>query len=110
MKITDKARAKILEALSANPSQKYVRLGLKVAGCAGYEYVWEYESIKKENDVEIEISQVPMLIDQKSYDLLKDNGLEIDYYEDKFASSFKFNNPKSVNECGCGLSFGINNG
>ena len=34
-------------------------------------------------------------------------GTKMDYKEDKFASSFVFNNPNETERCGCGESFKI---
>ena len=34
-------------------------------------------------------------------------GTKMDYKEDKFSSSFVFNNPNETERCGCGESFKI---
>jgi iron-sulfur cluster assembly protein len=54
--------------------------------------------VVKDNGVEV-------FIDPKAIMYLL--GTKMDYKEDKFSSSFVFNNPNETERCGCGESFKI---
>jgi iron-sulfur cluster assembly protein len=57
------------------------------------------------NDEVVKDNNVEVFIDPKAIMYLL--GTEMDYKEDKFSSSFVFNNPNETERCGCGESFKI---
>jgi iron-sulfur cluster assembly protein len=57
------------------------------------------------NDEVVNDNGVEVFIDPKAIMYLL--GTKMDYKEDKFSSSFVFNNPNETERCGCGESFKI---
>ena len=84
-------------------------LGLRISvvsgGCAGMTYKMEYIKKKDEGDEIVDVDGVNVFIDPKAIMYLL--GTKMDYKEDKFASTFVFNNPNETERCGCGESFKI---
>ena len=58
-----------------------------------------------QNDEVVKDNEVEVFIDPKAIMYLL--GTKMDYKEDKFSSSFVFNNPNETERCGCGESFKI---
>ena len=82
-----------------------LRVGIKTAGCSGLQYQVEFATEKKQFEDEIEEKGVRILIDPAAVMFLI--GSEMDYEEEKFASTFTFKNPNETARCGCGESFSV---
>ncbi|HAD73533.1 MAG: iron-sulfur cluster assembly accessory protein [Alphaproteobacteria bacterium] len=82
-----------------------LRVGIKTAGCSGLQYQVEYATDQKPFEDRIEDKGVTILIDPAAVMFLI--GSEMDWTEDKFASSFTFSNPNETARCGCGESFTV---
>ena len=82
-----------------------LRVGVKTAGCSGLQYEIEYASEQKPFEDRIEEKGVTLFIDPAAVMFLI--GSEMDWAEDKFASSFVFTNPNETARCGCGESFSV---
>lgn len=91
--------------LSGNKPEGWFRLAVQPGGCQQFHYalgfvdhpeasdqVFQYESIW----VAIAIDSIPYL-----------EGLSIDYTEDLMGGGFRFRNPNSSQDCGCGNSFAV---
>tara|TARA_Y100001954_G_C15464116_1_gene432326 strand:- start:104 stop:517 length:414 start_codon:yes stop_codon:yes gene_type:complete len=83
----------------------YIRIGVRKAGCSGYEYFFEYAEVQDKDDTLIKHDDCTFLIDPKSFEFLK--GSKVDYEEDGFNKGIKFHNPNATAVCGCGESFSI---
>ena len=104
--ISDNAAKRIKEILSnAESGVKGVRVSVKSGGCAGMEYEMTYLKETILNDEVVKDNNVEVFIDPKAIMYLL--GTKMDYKEDKFSSSFVFNNPNETERCGCGESFKI---
>ena len=104
--LSENAANRIKEIMSkAEKDSLGVRVGVKSGGCAGMSYIMEYTKEIKPSDEVIEDKGVKLFIDPGAIMYLL--GTEMDYKEDKFASSFVFNNPNETERCGCGESFKI---
>ena len=104
--ISDNAAKHIKEILSnAESGVKGVRVSVKSGGCAGMEYEMTYLKETIPNDEVVKDNNVEVFIDPKAIMYLL--GTKMDYKEDKFSSSFVFNNPNETERCGCGESFKI---
>jgi iron-sulfur cluster assembly protein len=68
-----------------------------------YEMTYLKETIP--TDEVVKDNKVEVFIDPKAIMYLL--GTKMDYKEDKFSSSFVFNNPNETERCGCGESFKI---
>jgi iron-sulfur cluster assembly protein len=104
--ISNNAAKRIKEILSnAETSVKGIRVSVKSGGCAGMEYEMTYLKEIIPNDEVVKDNGVEVFIDPKAIMYLL--GTKMDYKEDKFSSSFVFNNPNETERCGCGESFKI---
>ena len=82
-----------------------LRVGIKTAGCSGLQYQVEFASEQKQFEDKIEDKGVTIFIDPAAVMFIV--GSEMDWSEDKFASSFTFKNPNETARCGCGESFTV---
>jgi iron-sulfur cluster assembly protein len=79
------------------------RLSVKQGGCSGFLYVFELDDLTRSGDRIFESNGISVAIDEASYPYIEE--LNLDYSEDLMGGGFRFQNPKAVNNCGCGQSF-----
>ena len=84
-----------------------VRIGVKKAGCSGFEYFFEYVDLEpnNSNDQIFQEGECKIYVDEDSLNYLK--GSLVDYSEDGLNQGIKFHNPNAKAVCGCGESFTI---
>ena len=80
-----------------------VRLGIKKAGCSGYEYTFDFVDEVIDDYKTFEVSGCKIFVDSNSLSFLK--GSLIDYTDDGLNKGIKFVNPNAKAVCGCGESF-----
>ncbi len=106
LSITDQASARVQEIVKGAESDVIgLRIGIKTAGCSGLQYNVEFAKEQQPFEDAIDVNGVRVLIDPAAVMFLV--GTEMDWREDKFNSSFVFNNPNETARCGCGESFSI---
>jgi iron-sulfur cluster insertion protein len=106
IRITDSARAKILDLLAEENNPKMaVRSYVSGGGCSGFQYGFTFDDQKNEDDFEFGIPGATVLVDAMSMQYL--TGATIDYKEDLQGSSFSIKNPNAETSCGCGSSFSV---
>ncbi|HXL64092.1 MAG TPA: iron-sulfur cluster insertion protein ErpA [Xanthobacteraceae bacterium] len=103
--VTERAARKIGEILGREPSGTMLRVSVQGGGCSGFQYKFDTERARADDDVVIERSGATVLIDPVSLDYMA--GSEIDFVDDLIGSSFKVHNPKATASCGCGTSFAL---
>ena len=103
--VTDRAARRIGEILRQEPAGTMLRVSVEGGGCSGFQYKFDTERQRAEDDVVIEQSGATVLIDPVSLNYMA--GSEIDFVDDLIGSSFKVNNPKATASCGCGTSFAL---
>jgi iron-sulfur cluster assembly accessory protein len=103
--MTDRAARRIGEILKGEPSGAMLRLSVMGGGCSGFQYKFDVERERADDDVSIVRDGVTMLIDSVSMQYLA--GSEVDFVDDLIGASFKVNNPKAKASCGCGTSFSL---
>jgi iron-sulfur cluster assembly accessory protein len=103
--VTERAALRIGEILKGEPSGTMLRVSVEGGGCSGFQYKFDTERAKADDDVVIEKSGATVLIDPVSLNYMA--GSEIDFVDDLIGSSFKINNPKATASCGCGTSFSL---
>ena len=101
--MTERAARKIGEILRSEPSGAMLRLSVMGGGCSGFQYKFDVEKTKADDDAIIVRDGVTMLVDSISLQYLA--GSEVDFVEDLIGASFKVNNPQAKASCGCGTSF-----
>jgi len=103
--VTERAARKIGEILGREPSGTMLRVSVQGGGCSGFQYKFDTERAKADDDIVIERAGATVLIDPISLDYMA--GSEIDFVDDLIGSSFKVHNPKATASCGCGTSFAL---
>ena len=104
IEITEKAQNHIAEVISQD-SANYFRITVQGGGCAGFQYKFDFNNNKNDDDILFETEKISVIIDSTSLDLIK--GSKIDYVNELIGSSFKISNPKASSSCGCGTSFSL---
>ena len=104
IEITENAQNHIANIIKQDNAQ-YFRITVLGGGCAGFQYKFEIDKIKKDDDIIFDTDKISLLIDSTSLDLIK--GSKIDYVKELIGSSFKITNPQASSSCGCGTSFSI---
>lgn len=102
--LTDKAVAMVKEAIvQENLEGHALRIGVTGGGCAGLQYLLDFSEKATEDDFVLELDGIKVFIDPFSAAHL--DGTVIDYVDGLNGSGFKFDNPRIVRSCGCGMSF-----
>lgn len=82
-----------------------LRLSIKKTGCSGFAYVVDYADEVGADDVVFEDQGVKVIVDRDSLGFI--DGTEVDFVKQGLNESFRFRNPNSMGECGCGESFTV---
>ncbi|HUK10235.1 MAG TPA: iron-sulfur cluster insertion protein ErpA [Stellaceae bacterium] len=82
-----------------------LRLAVSGGGCSGFQYNFNFDEERHEDDLVFERDGVSLVIDRTSLELV--DGSEIDFVEDLMGASFQVRNPQASSSCGCGKSFAI---
>ena len=98
--LTENAIKEIDQGLAEN-SEPWLRISIQGGGCSGFNYVFDFEQTKNEDDFEIG----KVLVDSMSAQYLE--GAVVDYVEDLMGSQFTIKNPNASTTCGCGSSFSV---
>ena len=103
--VTDRATQKIAAILSKEAPGAMLRVSVEGGGCSGFQYKFDVERERADDDLVIARNDATVLIDLVSVGLLA--GSEIDFVDDLIGASFKINNPNAKSSCGCGTSFSL---
>ena len=104
LEITNNAQKHIASVIASSNS-KYFRITVLGGGCAGFQYKYDFDNQKNDDDIILEEKKITVIIDTTSLNLIK--GSKIDYVNELIGSSFKISNPQASSSCGCGTSFSI---
>ena len=103
--ISDRAARRIGEILRGEGSGAMLRISVEGGGCSGFQYKFDIDRDRTDDDLVIERENAVVLVDQISVGYLA--GSEIDFVDDLIGASFRINNPQATASCGCGTSFSI---
>jgi len=103
--ISDSAARRIGEILQKEPEGAMLRVSVEGGGCSGFQYKFDIERAKAEDDLVLARDGAVVLIDPVSVNYMA--GSQIDFVDDLIGQSFKINNPKATASCGCGTSFSL---
>ncbi len=103
--VSDRAVRRIGEILKAEPAGTMLRVSVEGGGCSGFQYKFDMERAKADDDLVLGSDGAMVLIDPVSVDYMA--GSEIDFVDDLIGASFKVHNPKATASCGCGTSFSL---
>ncbi len=82
-----------------------LRISVKGGGCSGFQYAFDIDRTRAEDDLVVERDGAVILVDPVSLEYMK--GSEVDFVDDLMGQSFKVKNPNAVASCGCGVSFTV---
>jgi len=103
--VSERAARRIGEILQKEPPGAMLRVSVEGGGCSGFQYKFDVERDRAEDDIVIARNGATVLIDPVSVGYME--GSEIDYVDDLIGASFKIANPKATAGCGCGTSFSV---
>ncbi|RIY33989.1 iron-sulfur cluster assembly protein IscA [Psittacicella hinzii] len=103
--LTDVAAQRVRAFLDNRGKGIGLRVGVKTSGCSGMSYVLEFVDELNVDDVTFDVKGVTIVVDKKSLVYL--DGTELDYVREGLNEGFKYTNPNSKSECGCGESFNV---
>ena len=105
VKVSERAAARIGAILKGEPEGTMLRVSVEGGGCSGFQYKFDMERERADDDIVIERAGAVVLIDPVSVRYLA--GSEIDFVDDLIGASFKVHNPNATASCGCGTSFSL---
>ncbi len=82
-----------------------LRVYIQGGGCSGFQYGFEFDENRAEDDLAVQTSGVTLLVDPLSLQYLM--GAEVDYTESLTGAQFVIRNPNAKTTCGCGSSFSM---
>ena len=103
--VTERAARRIGEILRRESPGAMLRLSVEGGGCSGFQYKFDIERAKADDDLVLARDSAVVLIDPVSVNYMA--GSQIDFVDDLIGQSFKINNPQATASCGCGTSFSI---
>ncbi|WP_034042003.1 HesB/IscA family protein [Wocania ichthyoenteri] len=108
IKVSETAKKKVIELMTDdgyNPTEDFVRVGVKSGGCSGLSYDLKFDKENQEEDKVFEDNGVKIIVDKKSFLYLI--GTTLEYSGGLNGTGFVFNNPNANRTCGCGESFSL---
>ncbi|MGC1205964.1 MAG: iron-sulfur cluster assembly accessory protein [Flavobacteriaceae bacterium] len=108
IKVSETAKKKVVELMQDdgfNPTEDFVRVGVKSGGCSGLSYDLKFDKENQDGDKVFEDNGVKILVDKKSFLYLI--GTTLEYSGGLNGTGFVFNNPNANRTCGCGESFSL---
>ena len=103
--ISERAARRIGEILKGEGSGAMLRISVEGGGCSGFQYKFDVDRAKTDDDLVIERENAVVLVDSASVPFLA--GSEVDFVDDLIGASFRVVNPNATASCGCGTSFSI---
>lgn len=103
--VTERAARRIAEIVARESAGRVLRVSVEGGGCSGFQYKFDLVPEAAPDDLVLERSGAKVVIDAVSLGFMA--GSEIDFVDDLIGASFRINNPKATQSCGCGTSFSV---
>jgi iron-sulfur cluster assembly accessory protein len=103
--ISERAARRIGDILKSEGEGAMLRISVEGGGCSGFQYKFDVDRAKAEDDMVIAREDAVVLVDSASAPFLA--GSEVDFVDDLVGSSFRVVNPNATASCGCGTSFSV---
>ena len=97
--------ARRLNAILKGEEGAALRISVKGGGCSGFQYAFDIEKTRADDDFVATRDGATVVIDPMSLEMMK--GAELDFVDDLMGQSFRVKNPNAVASCGCGVSFSV---
>lgn len=106
LNFTGAAAAKVRELIQEEGNAALaLRVYIQGGGCSGFQYGFEFDENRADDDVAVNTDDVTLLVDPLSLQYLM--GSEVDYTESLQGAQFVIRNPNAKTTCGCGSSFSM---
>ena len=105
VRLTTSAAKQLAHIVAAESGARMLRVAVSGGGCSGFQYGFELDDARNDDDVVFESHGGTLVIDSVSYPFLA--GAEIDYVEELIGASFQIKNPNASASCSCGASFAV---
>ena len=106
LNFTAAAAAKVRELIQEEGNAALaLRVYIQGGGCSGFQYGFEFDENRAEDDLAVDTDNVTLLVDPLSLQYLM--GSEVDYSESLQGAQFVIRNPNAKTTCGCGSSFSM---
>ena len=102
--ISESAARRLNKILKAEDAAA-LRISVKGGGCSGFQYAFDVENAKADDDIVITRDGATIVVDPVSIEYMK--GSVVDFVDDLMGQAFKVRNPNAVATCGCGVSFTV---
>ena len=102
--ISESAARRLNKILKAEDASA-LRISVKGGGCSGFQYAFDIENAKADDDIVISRDGATIVVDPVSLEYMK--GSVVDFVDDLMGQAFKVRNPNAVATCGCGVSFTV---
>ena len=103
--LSERAARRIASILSKEADGTALRVSVSGGGCSGFQYGFDLDQSRTDDDLIVERNGAVVLIDSVSLPFV--GGSEIDFVDDLMGQSFQVKNPNATASCGCGTSFSI---
>jgi iron-sulfur cluster assembly accessory protein len=103
--LSQSAAKRIARILASEPEGTALRISVSGGGCSGFQYGFDLDRSRSDDDIVIERDGARVLIDSVSLPYM--GGSEIDFVDSLLGQSFQIHNPNATASCGCGTSFSI---
>jgi iron-sulfur cluster assembly accessory protein len=103
--LTERAARRINEIMASEPAGSMLRISVNGGGCSGFQYAFDVDRTRQQDDLVVERDGAAVLVDQVSIQYM--DGSVIDFVDDLIGQSFKIENPHATASCGCGTSFSL---
>ncbi len=103
--LTERAARRITEIMGGEAAGSMLRISVNGGGCSGFQYAFDVERERQDDDVLVQRDGATVLVDQMSLQYM--DGSVIDFVDDLIGQSFKIENPHATASCGCGTSFSL---
>jgi iron-sulfur cluster assembly accessory protein len=104
LSISAAAARRLTKVLAADPGAA-MRISVKGGGCSGFQYAFDIEKNRAEDDLVVTRDGASVVVDPVSLEMMR--GAELDFVDDLMGQAFKVKNPNAVASCGCGVSFSV---
>ena len=103
--LTESAARRINEIMASEPSGSMLRISVNGGGCSGFQYAFDIDRTRQDDDVVVERDGATVILDEMSLQYM--GGSTIDFVDDLIGQSFKIENPHATASCGCGTPFSL---
>lgn len=102
--VTPRAAQRIHE-ITAGEAGKALRIAVNGGGCSGFQYEFQIEATRTDDDLAIVQDGATVLVDTVSLQYM--GGSVLDFEDNLMGQAFKVVNPNAKSSCGCGTSFSL---